>query len=160
MGRLKEADTVLHQGIGNVVSLYNSSVPARVGEYAPNAIERRIVQKLRALLLSSLLKPRGDFEKACFLIAADANITTERYAAAFFHGLEIFGIRKFEFYNLGSASVSLDEMWAVRLLLSLLAEDYSTVRYLMSVRIEPAGQRRLGFLAQQLASSVSKCLDS
>lgn len=160
MGRVREAQTLLHQNFGNVVSLYGSGRSGSMREYEPSKVELRIVQKLRSLLLSSLVKPRGDFEKACFLIAADANITTERYAAALFHGLELFALRKLEFYNPGSVRASADEMWMARLLLSFRTEDYATIRYLMSARIEPAGQRRVRFLAQQLTSSISECFDS
>lgn len=140
---------------GNVVSLQTSKVSAGDWLYSPHAGEERLVEELRGLLLASLLKPRGEFEKACFLIVGDANVTKERYAAAFFHGLEIYAKRKFEFYNPGSSKLGTDEMWVARLILALKSEDYSTVRYLMSRRIDPAGQRRLSFLAQGLADAMT-----
>ncbi len=116
------------------------------------ALER--VRTLRRLLGLSLLGERFDVEQACMLIAADRDTTIERYAAAFFHGIETYAKRSLHFFTVKSASVSDDEMWLLRLLESLHEHDFISARYLMALRIEPAGQRRLMFLAAGLADAL------
>lgn len=114
----------------------------------------RSIQALRQLLSQSLLDPRRDVDQACMLIAADHETTVERYAAAFFHGIEAYARRSLQFFTVKADTVSDDEMWLLRLLQSLDSGDYASARYLMALRIEPAGHRRLMFLAQGLARAL------
>ncbi len=113
-----------------------------------------IVRRLRALWRHTQLSGREDFDRACFLIAGDESTTIERYAAAFFQGTQLFALRRLKFFNTKSDAVSDDEMWLARLLLALYSEDHTSARYLMAIRIAPAGHRRLMFLAQGLASHL------
>lgn len=140
---------------GNVVPFpgRSSHVPAVALAIDPAVM--RMISKLRSLLYQSLLRPRKDFDHACMLISADENITMERYASAFFHGMELFGLRRLCFYPLSSIAVSDDEMWLARLLISLDKGDYTSARYLIALRAKSQGHRRLLFLAQGLAASMS-----
>jgi hypothetical protein len=122
----------------------------------PPADERTLglIGRLRGLWRHTQLNGREDFDRACFLISGDETTTTERYAAAFFQGTQLFALRRLKFFNTKSASVSADEMWLARLLLALYGKDYTSARYLMALRIAPAGRRRLMFLAQGLADRL------
>jgi hypothetical protein len=111
-----------------------------------------LVRRLRVLLRQSQLRPRSDFDRACSLIAVDKSTTTERYANAFFQGLQLFAIRRLQFFPGKAETVSNDESWLARLLLTLKVEDYTSAKYLMALRIAPAGHRRLLFLAEKLAA--------
>jgi hypothetical protein len=117
----------------------------------PDDSTRRLVRRLRLLLQQSLLRPRQDWDKACMLIAAEPDVTLDRYAAAFFHGLEVHGRRTFHFFMPQADEISDDEMWMVRLVTQLQAEDMMNARYLVALRVEQAGRRRILFLARGLA---------
>lgn len=139
---------------GNVVRFPRESYALPAAPAVDPAAMQMIV-KLRLLLCQSLLRPRKNFDHACMLISADENITMERYASAFFQGMELFGLRQLCFYPVSSIAVSDDEMWLARLLISLDKGDYTSARYLIALRAKSQGHRRLLFLAQGLAALMS-----
>jgi len=113
-----------------------------------------LIGRLRGLWRHSQLTRRDDFDRACLLLAGDEGMTIERYAVAFFQGAQIFALRRLTFFNAKSTAVSEDEMWLSRILLALYSQDYTSARYLVALRIAPAGHRRLMFLAQGLAKGL------
>jgi len=113
-----------------------------------------LVWALRDLWRRTQLAGRGDFDRACMLIAGDRDTTVERYASAFFQGAQIFARRRMQFFNAKSESVSDDEMWLARILQALHKADYTSARYLMALRIDLEGRRRLMFLAQGLSAHL------
>ena len=122
--------------------------------FGPDERTLNLVRALRVLWRHTQLSGGEDFDRACFLIAGDESTTIERYATAFFQGAQLFALRRLRFFNTKSDAVSDDEMWLARLLLALYSEDHTSARYLMALRIAPAGHRRLMFLAQGLASRL------
>lgn len=114
----------------------------------------QLVRRLRILLQNSFLQPREDLDQACRLIAAEPDATAERYAAAFFHGLSSHALRKIQFFPQKSNEVSIDEMWMIRLLKALQGEDEANARYLLALRVDAPGRRRLLFLAHGLAGAL------
>lgn len=116
---------------------------------------RQLVRRIRMLFQQSLLNPRQDWDKACLLIAADPNVTLERYACAFFHGIEVHGRQRFQFFMPQSQEISENEMWIVSLITQLQAADFANARYLTALRIEQAGRRRFLFLAAGLARGLT-----
>lgn len=121
---------------------------------------RQLIVRLRVLLQQSLLRPREDLDKACMLISGDPNVTVERYAAAFFHGLEVHGRRGIRFFTPKAREISIDEMWMTRLLEAFQTRNDLNARYLLSLRVEPAGRRRLSFLANGLARALLPPMES
>ena len=115
---------------------------------------RQLVRRIRILFQQSLLKPRQDWDKACLLIAADPNVTLERYACAFFHGIEVHGRQRFQFFMPQSQEISENEMWIVSLITQLQAADFANARYLTALRIEQPGRRRLLFIAAGLVRGL------
>jgi hypothetical protein len=143
---------------GNVVALRPghaaATEPDRAAGVAMQEKHIELVRQLRLLHQRSLLKPRSDFDRACMLIAADETVSAELYAAALFHGIELYARRSLRFFNRSAVEASQDEMWLLRLLVALNEEDYSSARALIALRVEPQGRRRLMFLAQGLARSA------
>jgi hypothetical protein len=135
----------------NVIALRPGILEHHVMQPQPDEDTRSLVRRLRLLLQQSLLRPRQDWDKACMLIAAEPNVTLDRYAAAFFHGLEVHGRRTLHFFMPQADEISDDEMWMFRLITQLQAEDEMNARYLIALRVEPAGRRRILFLAGGLA---------
>jgi hypothetical protein len=138
----------------NVIPLMRAAMPRNV-EIKADAGTVELVRRLRVLLRQSQLKPRNDFDRACSLIAVDKITTAERYANAFFQGLQLFATRRLRFFPFKAETVSNDEMWLARLLLTLKDEDYTSAKYLMALRAAPAGHRRLLFLAEKLAEILA-----
>ena len=134
----------------NVIPLARAAMPMS-DEIRVDADTLELVRQARVLLRQSQLKRRNDFDRACSLIAGDRSTTTERYAAAFFQGLQLFAVRRLQFFPAKADTVSRDEMWLARLLMALKAEDYTSGKYLMALRVAPPGHRRLLFLAERLA---------
>jgi hypothetical protein len=139
-------------GWENIVPLLGAG--ALRGQSAPDAETLGLLRTLRDLWRRTQLGGRGDFDRACLLIAGDETTTVERYASAFFQGAQIFARRRMTFFNSRADSFSDDEMWLARILQALHNEDYTSARYLMALRIAPDGARRLMFLAQGLASHL------
>jgi hypothetical protein len=136
---------------GRVIPFSRTGPSDRGSPPAPDARTAQLIRELRVLWRRSQLSRRDDFDHACLLIAGDEEATVERYAAAFFQGVQLFAHRSLRFFNAKSGAVSDDEMWLARILLALEAEDYASARYLMVLRVAPEGRRRLLFLAQRLA---------
>jgi hypothetical protein len=134
---------------GNVIPL--AWATRRQIEIAVDGETLALVRRLRVLLRECQLSPRIDFDRACSLIAGDVTTTTERYAAAFFQGLQLFATRRLRFFPAKADAVSEDEMWLARLLQALNADDFATAKYLMALRVVGKGHRRLLFLAEKLA---------
>jgi hypothetical protein len=136
---------------GRVIPFSRAAPSDRRTRSAPDARAAQLIRELRVLWRRSQLSRRDDFDRACLLIAEDEKATVERYAAAFFQGLQLFAYRSLRFFNAKSGAASDDEMWLARVLLALEAEDYTSAKYLMALRVAPEGRRRLLFLAQGLA---------
>jgi hypothetical protein len=136
---------------GRVIPFSRAAPSGRRSPSAPDARTAQLIRELRVLWRRSQLSRRDDFDRACLLIAEDEETTVERYAAAFFQGLQLFAHRSLRFFNAKSGAASDDEMWLARILLALEAEDYTSAKYLMALRVAPEGRRRLLFLAQRLA---------
>jgi hypothetical protein len=134
----------------NVIPLARAAMPGST-DIRVDARTLELVRQARVLLRQSQLQPRDDFDRACSLIGGDKSTTTERYAAAFFQGLQLFALRRLRFFPAKADTVSNDEMWLARLLMALRDEDYTNAKYLMALRVAPPGHRRLLFLAERLA---------
>lgn len=114
---------------------------------ALSADERIDLDRLRWLALRSLVSPKPDFERACFLLAGEAGVSLDRFANAFFRGLADKARRPMEFYRPGTRGVSEDEMWLIRLLAACRRSDEAGIRALVAWRVAPDGRRWLRFLA-------------
>ncbi len=125
--------------------------PVAGNEFAADAATLALIRKLRTLHRHSRLHRKEDFDRACFLIAEDDQTSAERYAAAFFLGAQLFGLKPLVFFNANASTVSADEMWLARLLTALRGEDYVSARYLLAIRVQAAALRRMMFLAGGLA---------
>lgn len=137
----------------NVIPLARAAMP-RTSEIRADADTLELVRQARVFLRQSQLMRRDDFDRACSLIAGDKGTTVERYAVAFFQGLQIFALRRMRFFPAKADTVSQDEMWFARLLTALKAEDFTSAKYLMALRVAPPGHRRLLFLAERLAENL------
>jgi hypothetical protein len=142
------------QFLTNVVKLRPGSMGAEICDISPDAETMALIRSLRRLLQGAFLQPRDALDHACILIAAEPSVSAERHAAAFFHGLEAFARRRLRFYTSKAGMASVDEMWLARLIRALQTGDSVNARYLLALRVEPAGRRRLLFLAQGLADAL------
>ncbi len=144
------AGQALGEWPANVSPLARAARPGSA-EIRVDADTLELVRRARVLLRQSQLKGRNDFDHACSLIAGDQSTTMERYAEAFFQGLQSFALRRLRFFPAKADTVSGDEMWVARLFMALRADDYTSAKYLMALRVAPVGHRRLLFLAERLA---------
>ena len=125
------------------------------GEHrAVNDETHHLIRRLRSLWRDVQLTGQQDFDHGCLLIAMSDTMALERYATAFFQGVQLFAKRRLVLFNTKSEAVSDDEMWIARLLQSIHSDDYVSARYLLESRIAPEGRRRLMFLAKGLASHL------
>jgi hypothetical protein len=150
MSRVHMAGQTDREWPSNVILLARAAMPPRM-QTAVNGDILELIRSLRVLLRQSRLRPRTDFDHACSLIAVDSDSTAERYAAAFFQGLQLFALRQLCFFTVRANTASDDEMWLARLLLTLKSGDFTSAKYLMALRIAGKGHRRLLFLAEKLA---------
>ena len=116
--------------------------------------ERDELNRLRWFVTRSRLAPKPDLERACFLLAGEAGVSLDRYAVAFFRGLSLKAHRDMVFYRPGTASISDDEVWLLRLLSTIRAGHNAAARALVAWRVRPDGQRWLRFLADSLAHAL------
>ena len=116
--------------------------------------EREELDRLRWFALRSRLAAKPDLERACFLLAGEANVSLGRYASAFFHGLAQRAHREMVFYRPGTRAVSDDEMWLVRLLAAHRGDHRALAIALVKWRVRPDGHRWLRFLSEHLAQAL------
>jgi hypothetical protein len=143
-----------HKRAPNIIILHPSQTPSPNRNASPGGETMALIRRLRLLLQRSLLQPRDDLDHACMLIAAEPQAAVGRYGAALFHGLENFARRQLRFYAGKAIAASEDEMWLARLIEALQTGDRVNARYLLALRVEPQGRRRLLFLAQGLADGL------
>jgi hypothetical protein len=119
-----------------------------------SAAERERLDRLRWFALKSRLAPKPDLERACFLLAGEANVSLERFATAFFRGLADKASREIALYRPGTRSVSDDEIWLIRLLEASATGQDSAARALVAWRVRPEARRWMRFLAGSLANAL------
>ena len=55
--------------------------------FTPTDAERIELDRLRWLALRSLIAPKPDLERACFLLSGEPDVSLSRFSVAFFRGL-------------------------------------------------------------------------
>ena len=127
--------------------------------FVPTAAERIDLDRLRWLALRSLIAPKPDLERACFLLSGEPDVSLSRYSVAFFRGLADRARREMVFYRPGAKTVSDDEIWLLRLAAACRAGDDSGARALVAWRVQPDGQRWLRFLASGMVRMLGAAGD-
>lgn len=129
----------------------------RIAEtFRPNAAEQVDLDRLRWLALRSLIAPKPDLERACFLLAGEADVSLERYSIAFFRGLAGKARRPMAFYRPGAKGVSDDEMWLLQLVAAWRKGEDAGARALVAWRVRPDGQRWLRFLSAGMVRALDR----
>ena len=127
--------------------------PTRAGlaaAFMPSEAERIDLDRLRWLALRSLIAPKPDFERACFVLAGERDVSLSRFSVAFFRGLADKARRPMEFYRPGARAIGDDEMWLLRLVAAWRAGDEAGAGALVAWRVQRDGQRWLRFLSAGL----------
>lgn len=138
-----------------ILAFPGTALPAGVAASpALTAAERALLDRLRWFALKSRLAPKPDLERACFLLAGEANVSLERFATAFFRGLSDKASREIVFYRPGTASVSDDETWLIRLLDAAATGQDPAAAALIAWRVRPEARRWMRFLAGSLAKAL------
>ncbi|KAA0968873.1 hypothetical protein FPY71_14985 [Aureimonas fodinaquatilis] len=148
--------TPLFEPEGRVVS-FPCPTSARILAERPRLDDSQRVDldRLRWLALRSRLAPKPNLEKACFLLAGEKSTSLDRFATCFFRGLESHARREMVFYRPGSAGVSDDEVWLVRLLDAWRQGDQRAAAALIAWRVQPSHQRWMRFLAEGLVGALN-----
>ncbi|MCB8837685.1 hypothetical protein [Aurantimonas sp. VKM B-3413] len=118
--------------------------------------ERDELNRLRWLALKSRLAPRPDVERACLLLASEANVSLERFGIAFFRALSDTASRGMSFYRPGARDLSDDEIWLMRLVAAWRAGEERAAGALIAWRVEPKARRWLRFLSASLARTLQE----
>ncbi|SKA32629.1 hypothetical protein [Consotaella salsifontis] len=119
-----------------------------------NPRERDELNRLRWMVMKSRLAPRPDLERACFLLAGEPTASLERYAVAFFRGLEDHAPRGLSFYRPGAEAVSDDECWLLRLIAAWRRDDATGAGVLIAWRVRSEGRRWMRFLSAGLVKGL------
>jgi hypothetical protein len=119
-----------------------------------DASERRELDRLRWLALRAQLAPRSDLERACYLLAGTRDVSLERYASVFFHGLSATSTSDMTFYRPGAVAVSDDECWLLRLVAAHRQGEDAAAGALVAWRVTPRSRRWMRFLAHGLVRAL------
>jgi hypothetical protein len=122
--------------------------------HEPSAAERLDIDRLRWMAMRSRLAPRPDLERACFLLAGETDVSFERFAIAFFRGLDIRGSRPMAFYRPGARQLSDDEIWLMRLVSAWRRGEESGAAALVSWRVQASARRWLRFLSAGMVRAM------
>ncbi|BDA86095.1 hypothetical protein Sa4125_36370 [Aureimonas sp. SA4125] len=143
-----EATTVTAtESVTTVLAFPGCPAAAITRSFTPSVAERLELDRLRWLALRSLIAPKPDLERACFLLSGDPDVSLSRFSIAFFRGLSDKARREMVFYRPGAKAVSDDEIWLLRLAAAWRAGDESGARALIAWRVQPDAQRWLRFLS-------------
>ncbi|MEF2072503.1 hypothetical protein [Consotaella aegiceratis] len=116
--------------------------------------ERDELNRLRWMVMKSRLAPKPDLERACFLLAGEPEASLDRFAVAFFRGLECHARRRMNFYRPGAETVSDDESWLLRLLAAWRSNDEVGAGALIGWRVKSEGRRWMRFLSAGLVRGL------
>lgn len=120
----------------------------------PTDAERIDLDRLRWMALRSQLAPRPNLENACFLLAGETGVSFERFAIAFFRGLDARARRPMVVYRPGAGQLSDDEVWLMRLVSAWRRGEERGAAALVSWRVEESGRRWLRFLSAGMVRAM------
>ncbi|WP_152047989.1 hypothetical protein [Aureimonas psammosilenae] len=130
---------------------------ARLAERVdPSEAERIDLERLRWMALRSRLAPKPDLERACFLLAGETGVSFERFAIAFFRGLDSRASGAMVTYRPGARDLSDDEVWLLRLVSAWRRGEEKAAAALISWRIEPMSRRWLRFLSAGMVRAMGE----
>lgn len=115
--------------------------------------ERIDLDRLRWLAMRSQLAPRHDPEKACYLLAAEKDVSLERFSIAFFRALSGMS-REMVLYRPGAKSVSDDEIWLLRLVAAWRSNSDAAAGALVAWRVSPPARRWMRFLSAGMVRAL------
>lgn len=110
-----------------------------------------LLRKLRGLARTAQLSAPIAVHHACSLIDPAG---PEQFGLALMRTLDAVASRPMRFHPVGAAEVSFDELWLVRLLRCLEADDTASARFLIDTRTQRLGRRAVAYLAQGLAKRL------
>lgn len=121
----------------------------------PEPGEISLINHLRIAGMSCRAKPRIDVFEACALLSADKAHTLRAHAEALMRCLnDILGTRAV-FYSPGTAEMSFDEAWIVRLATSTVQSDEASTSFLLHSRTPQVHHRHLRFLVARISEHFS-----
>lgn len=95
-----------------------------------------------------------DLDKACRMLSLEPTEAAQGYAAALLRTLRQTLGRRPVLHRPGTADVSFDEAWLLRLILSAAGVDDDSLQFLIATRVPKARQRACAFLAHGLATRL------
>ncbi|GGE13173.1 hypothetical protein GCM10011390_35340 [Aureimonas endophytica] len=124
--------------------------------HEPSAAERLDLDRLRWMALRSQLAPRPDLERACFLLAGETGVSFERFAIAFFRGLQARARLPMTLYRPGARHMSDDEVWLLRLVAAWRRGEDKGAAALVAWRVEASGRRWMRFLSAGMVRAMDE----
>lgn len=114
------------------------------------------IRRLRGIAQKSLLCSSAELDQACLVIAGSEEESIESVGLALFGALGKYASRRLIIHNPSAKSVSEPEIWLSRMIASFEIADTPEGRALVAWRVQPAGHRRVRFLAGLLADQFQQ----
>lgn len=118
--------------------------------------QRFDLDRLRWLAMRAQLRPKPDFEAACYVLAGDPAASLERTTTAFFRGLCDNASSEMAIYRPGARTASDDELWLLRLIESWRSGEERLAAALVSWRVRPQARRWMRFLSARIATALEE----
>ena len=115
-----------------------------------------IINKLRFLMISCRVQSRISIDEACKLIQVDKKKSVRFFADSILRTLDEALGKPIVFRLPGETSLSFDEEWLARLIASFRKEDYTSIKFLLSSRVENLNKRSyIFFLLDNLSKDIN-----
>lgn len=131
-------------------------LPARSASAFPMG-ERVLIEYLRDLARGVQLSAPMGLEQTCSLVDPGS---ARAFGMALMRALDAVATQPMAFHPRGAREASFDELWLVRLVRCIEADDTDSVRLLIGRRVSRMGRRTVTWLARGFAERLDEiCLD-
>lgn len=115
---------------------------------------RAALNRLRLLALRCRAARRIDVFSACALLSLDRSEAARAHAAAFLRAIPQAIGKAPVFHIPGTAEISFDEAWILRLIQAIQAGEGDSIAFLIASRVKPCHRRQLAYLAKGLSEGL------
>lgn len=130
----------------------SASVSAPAASFQAHEVEA--FNALRLIAARARCAARADPTALCSLLNQRSGVAAIGYAEALFRSLATALERRLVVYAAGDPSLSADEAWLLRVLVSARDGDEPSLNFLIRSRVAAPHRRQVAFLTRKLASKL------
>ncbi|MEL7090707.1 MAG: hypothetical protein AAFN94_03125 [Pseudomonadota bacterium] len=128
--------------------------PASVPALDPDQFA--LLNHIRMAAMGCRAAARVDLFEACALLTLDGETARRTFVSTFVKCLSDAVNKRIIWHRPGTAELSFDEAWVMRVFTAIRDEDRASLDFLLRSRVAPADRRYIGFLLNQISDQFCR----